>query len=123
MLPPKQNLSADRRQLIKLYDALSTQGRENLLAFAEFLVSRDLTPDETVIHEPKELPRPDEESVVGAIKRLSESYFMLDKSALFTETSTLMTSHIMHGRAAPDVIDELEELFVSHYERYVSDNQ
>ena len=42
---------------------------------------------------------------------------MLDKAAMLNETSMLMTQHIMHGRAAADVIDELEDLFEQQYRK------
>ena len=123
MLTPKQNLPADQRQLLKYYANLSDQDRESLVAFAEFLATRTSgsEDDDTILHEPDAIPRPEQESVVAAIKRLSKSYYMLDKSALFTETSSLMTAHLVQGRSAPDVIDELELLFVSHYEKYLSE--
>ena len=123
MLAPKMNLPAEQRRLLKLYASLSAQDKESLIAFAEFLESRTTGSEEPVLHEPKTIPRPEQESVVGAIKRLSESYFMLEKSELFTKTSSLMTAHLIQGRSAPDVIDELETLFVSHYEQYLSDKQ
>ena len=53
--------------------------------------------------------------MVGAIRRLSESYFMLERGELLNHTSTLMTAHIMHGRAAEEIIDELEEFFAERY--------
>lgn len=125
MLLPTQNLSDEKRKLLKLYSALSEQDKLSLLAFGEFLLQRsasDAEQDEqqTELPEPKPIPRPEGESVVGAIKRLSESYHMLEKSALLTETSSLMTAHVMHGRNADEVIDELEALFKRHYEELVS---
>ena len=117
MLAPKQNLPADQRKLLKLYKALSKQDRESLFAFAEFLAHRNGEDEPEVHAEPNLLPRPEQESVVAAIKRLSASYPMLDRSELFTDASSLMTSHIMHGRSASDVIDEMEELFAKHYKK------
>ena len=125
MLPSNINLPADQRGLLKLYRALNEQDRVNLLAFAEFLQQRagGLSGEEaqpSVLSEPRSVPRPSEESVVGAIKRLSDSYFMLNRDDLLTDTSSLMTAHIMRGRTAPDVIDELEELFARQYQEYLS---
>ncbi|AKH20200.1 hypothetical protein [Sedimenticola thiotaurini] len=124
MLLPTQNLSDEKRKLLKLYSALSEQDKLSLLAFAEFLLQRSVPDAEenkpTQLPEPKPIPRPEGESVVGAIKRLSESYHMLERSALLTETSSLMTAHVMHGRSAAEVIDELEALFKRHYEELVS---
>jgi hypothetical protein len=36
------------------------------------------------------------------------------------ETSSLMTAHIMRGRPAPDVIDDLEALFERYYRDHSS---
>jgi hypothetical protein len=118
-LPPEQ------RRLLKLFGALSAADREALLAFAEFLVARrspEPIPDEAP-SEPKAIPRPEEESVIAAIRRLSETYFMLDRGTMLNETSSLMAAHVMQGRPAPEVIDELEDLFAGRYETYLSQSQ
>jgi hypothetical protein len=67
--------------------------------------------------EPKAIPRPAEENVVAALKRLRETYHMLDHSKMLHEASALMAQHMMQGRPAPEVIDELEEIFQQHYSR------
>lgn len=121
MLRPKINLPSDQRKLLRLYNGLDDQARESLVAFAEFLGSRDgggTLPEPRRPAEPKPIPRPDSESVIGAIRRLSESYYMVDKSLLLTETSSLMTAHLMHGREAAEVIDELEALFARHFQEH-----
>jgi hypothetical protein len=41
---------------------------------------------------------------------------MLDKSKLLTDTSGLVTQHIMQGRPHVEVIDELEVIFTRHYQ-------
>ena len=43
---------------------------------------------------------------------------MLDKSLLLNETSALMTQHVMQGKDAVEVIDELELLFRRVYEEH-----
>ncbi len=125
MLPHIPNLSKDQRRLLKLFNVLEQPDQVSLLAFAEFLAQRDSTTgneeESDLPDEPIQIPRPDNESVVGAIKRLSSSYPMLDKSVLLNETSSLMTAHLIHGRSAPDVIDELEELFSSKYDEHLSE--
>lgn len=102
-------------QLLKLFRELSGEDRKTLLDLGDFLVNRivDKPPDK--IPEPVPIPRPAKESVVGAIKRLSKSYSMLDKSSVLNETSSLMAQHIMQGRSATDVIDELERVFHAQY--------
>ncbi|MES9898416.1 MAG: hypothetical protein ABW148_05265 [Sedimenticola sp.] len=107
--------------MLKLYKALAAEEKETLLAFAEFLLQRggEQVEAATIKVEVKKIPRSQGESVVAGIKRLTASYPMLDRSALLTETSSLMTAHIMHGRPASDVIDELEILFARYYEEYI----
>jgi hypothetical protein len=44
---------------------------------------------------------------------------MLDAGrTLLDQASSLMTQHLVHGRNAVDVIDELEGLFVEHFQRW-----
>ena len=90
-----------------------------LLQFSEFLLARvpDADMEAAPLPEPKPIPRPDEESVIKAMRRLSETYFMLDRGPLLNETSALMAQHVMQGRKAAEVIDELEVVFSTHYER------
>ncbi|WP_232199433.1 Crp/Fnr family transcriptional regulator [Thioalkalivibrio thiocyanodenitrificans] len=105
---------AQGKELLRLFRDLPEEHRRTLLAFARFLAAEDVaTPAE--IPEPEHIPRPDEESVVRAMKRLSASYHMLDKSKLLNETSALMAQHVMQGRPAQEVIDELEAVFEAHY--------
>ncbi len=90
-----------------------TQARA-LLEYAEFLAARYSGPKE--ITAPLDIPRPQKESVVKAIKRLGATYPMIDRAKMLNETSVLMTQHVISGRDAVEVIDELEILFRRHYE-------
>lgn len=112
-------MSQDEQGLISAFNRLNDTDRKTLLDFAEFLASR-YPADAAITAEPELLPRPAEESVVAAIKRLSSGYHMLDRSKMLHETSALMTEHLMQGRAAVEVIDDLEALFIKHYERHRS---
>jgi len=89
-----------------------------LLEYAEFLAARHSGPKQ--ITTPLDIPRPEKESVVRAIKRLGATYPMLDRSKMLNETSVLMTQHVISGRDAAEVIDELEVLFRRYYEQYAS---
>ena len=123
-VPTRKRPSPEQRKLLELFDALDEQNRLSLLAFAEFLTNRD---QEVVISElkndkplePKLIPRPAVESVVKAIKRLSASYFMLERDKMLDETSSLMMAHVMRGQDAVSVINDLEWLFERHYQRYL----
>ncbi len=125
MLPQIQNLPKDQRRLLKSYLALDEKDQAVLLAFADFLKQRrdDVAVEDepNISSGPIEIPRPAEESVVAAIKRLSSSYHMLDRSILLTKTSSLMTAHLIHGRSAIDVIDELEQLFANQYSEHMAE--
>lgn len=108
------------RHLTKLYRSLAPEDRRTLLAFGEFLAERGAKhrEEDQGLLEPKPIPRPRKESVVGAIKRLSNSFYMLDRSAMLNDTSSLMGAHVLKGRPAKNVIDELETLFARHYAKY-----
>ena len=119
MLPPKIQLPPAQQQLLKLFRQLPETEQDSLLSYAEFLLQRGAgegaAPDERLL--PEEIPRPESESVVAAMRRLSKTYFMLDKDHLLHEASDLMTAHLMQGRPAAEVIDELEAVFQRHYDR------
>ena len=108
------------RRLARIFRSLNAQDQQTLLRFAEFLArsQEEADAEEKPLLEPTHLPRPANESVVGAIKRLSLSYHMLDRSAMLNETSTLMASHVLNGRPAKEVIDGLEALFARYYAEY-----
>lgn len=125
MLTRKRPQDANAQRLLTLYGELDQPDRATLLALAEFLRARaDVASPEqppAAIPAPKELPRPERESVVAAMRRLSETYHMLDKGAVLHQASALMGAHVMHGKAAAEVIDELERLFQQAYQRLLQD--
>lgn len=121
MALPGAGLSKDQRRLLTLYRKLTAEDRDSLLAFADFLQTRGAeSPAGAVpVAEPQPIPRPDEETVVGAMKRLSKSYHMLDKDTVLHESAALMSAHMMQGRPAAEVIDDLEQLFEQTYLRLI----
>ncbi|VAW98972.1 hypothetical protein MNBD_GAMMA22-1384 [hydrothermal vent metagenome] len=113
-------MSNYKKQLIKHFAKLNEQDQNSLVSYAEFLVQRE-TPiefNELEITEPLQIQRPEKESVIKAIKRLSATYPMLDKSALLNEISTFMTQHIIHGVEAKEVIDNLEVEFQNQFKKW-----
>ena len=106
------------KRLLRLFRALQAAEQDTLLAFAEFLNTQGAAEAPTELPKPELIPRPDKESVVAAIKRLTKSYPMLDKGRMLNDTSSLMTQHVMQGRPAPAVVDDLEELFRRHYQQF-----
>ncbi len=101
-------------QLLERFRELPVEAQQGLLDYLEFLSQRypAVTPQHS---EPLDIPRPENETVIAAIKRLSRNYPMLNKDKLLHETTGLVTEHMMKGRDADEVIDELEAVFERHY--------
>lgn len=118
MLPPKRPLSSYERRLLDAARALPDTERAMLLRFAEFLGqdAAGTVAGAPADAEPLDIPRPDSETVIAAIRRLSATYPMLNRDDLLHETSELMTAHVLQGRDAEVVIDELELVFRRRYE-------
>ena len=122
-------MASAEQQLSELFQQLGASDQATLLDFAAFLASR--TPARRVVvkiepeavPEPEIIGRPAEESVVGALKRLSKSYPMLDKTVMLSATSELVATTIMQGSDPVPVIDELEVIFKGHYEQLKSGNK
>lgn len=94
--------------LLECYRHLTLKRRSALLEYAQFLATRRASRKRA---QPKPPPRPNDETVVHAIKRLMRSYPSLDRARLLDQTSRCLASHMVDGRAAREVIDELEALF------------
>jgi len=119
------------KRLAKIVQRLPAARAEALLEYAEFLLQRHGGADAIAmplskpaeVPAPLDIPRPAEETVVKAVKRLRATYPMLDARKLLNETSALMTQHVMQGREKTEVIEELEILFRLHYERLTGGNK
>ena len=118
------------KRLADIVQRLPAAQAAALLEFAEFLLMRHGTAGAEAmpsviaaeVPAPLDIPRPTEESVVKAVKRLRVTYPMLDARKLLNETSAIMTQHVMQGREKTEVIEELEILFRSHYEKLTGNN-
>lgn len=113
-------MTPEERRLLRAFRALPDTQRQGLMDYAEFLVERVSPLEQATPVVPLEIPRPEKESVVKAIKRLRHTYPMIDRAKILHETSALMTQHLVHGKAAAEVIDELEGLFRRHYEGHAA---
>lgn len=125
-------MASVEERLLGLFRTLDAGDQATLLAFAEFLGSRsaglapapagqdDTVATERTFPEPEPIPRPENESVVAAVKRLSRTYHMIEKRHMLNETSALVAQHVMQGRDAVEVIDELELVFQRRYEELKS---
>ncbi len=122
MLPPKSRSSSQEQELLRLFSSLEPAQRQSLLDFARFLSSQ-AGPNEAgsdLPSEPLGLPRPDQETVVEAIRRLSRNYPMLNRDELLHESAALMSGHVLQGRPASEVIDDLEALFAKAWAAHQS---
>lgn len=106
------------KKLIQAFRELSDEQRDTALAFIEFLNLRKAEAVPAVPQFPLAIPRPAEESVVKALKRLRETYPMLNMDQLLHEASGHMQKHVLQGKPAPEVIDDLEAMFAKHFEVY-----
>lgn len=110
-------MKRDEKAWLKQIRSLSEEQQELLFAFTEFLAARGpKTASPPGL--PLNIPRPPQEKVIHAIKRLRANYPMLDEAVLLNEVSEHLTSHLMLGRGATEVIDDLEALFRQHYEKF-----
>jgi hypothetical protein len=111
-------MTPEEKALLAAYRRLEEGDRRTLREFAAFLATRApaaaraAPPDR-----PLPIPRPADETVVRAIKRLRATYPMLDPRLLLHDTSRCMSQHVAQGRPATEVIDELETVFARHYEK------
>jgi len=107
--------------LAKHAAVLADEALDNLCEFAEFLAAKYPAPVVEQAYVP--LPRPENESVIAAIKRLSKSYPMLDKTTLFDQTSAAMSAHILQDISAEESIGKLEIVFREKYQAYLQDKK
>ena len=120
-------VSVADQHLLAIYRQLGDAERHTLLAFAEFLLQRNhsavsaAVPERAPLPAPETLPRPAQESVVAALKRLAKTYPMLDKTEMLSATSDLVARHILEGSEAAQVIDRLEEIFATRYRQLKQD--
>jgi hypothetical protein len=108
------------KALTELYESLDEERKQSLCDFADFLYAK-ADPVVKEVPPPEDLPRPEEETVVGAIKRLKSKYHMVESMSVFSKASSLMTDHMVSGRDVTEVIDEMEELFDDAYNNLIKE--
>jgi hypothetical protein len=111
-------MTSDERALLRHFRSLAAEQRHSLVDFAAFLAARSGRATAQPPAQPVDIPRPQTESVIKAVKRLTATYPMLDHGKLLHETSNFVGQHIMQGKPATEVIDELEVMFQRHYELF-----
>lgn len=114
-------MNAAERRLLQAWRSLPEGGRASLLDYAEFLQQRQgvASTAEAVPQVPLDIPRPSEESVIKAVRRLNATYPMLERDhSLLNDVSAQMTRHLIHGEKAASVIDQLELIFRQKYDAH-----
>jgi len=109
------------REIKLLFAQLEASHQQAIVDYANFLVQRykiDNSGGRDL--KPESIERPRQETVIAAIKRLKKTYYMLDTDIMLNQTSALMGQHILKGREASDVIDELQSIFQAQYEQYLN---
>ncbi len=106
--------------LIDLYEAMDDERKQSLCDFADFLYAK-AEPVSKEVPEPEDVPRPQQETVVGAVKRLKVKYHMIESMSVFSAASALMTDHMVKGRDVIEVIDEMEILFGDAYDKLLQE--
>ena len=109
-------MKRDVKALADLFKTLDKDRQQSLFDYAEFLQSKGGIVQQEIA-EPVDVPRAENESVVGAIKRLKQTYPMIDSMEVFAVASNLMTDHMVKGRDAEEVINEIEALFDDTYKK------
>ncbi|MFK5986610.1 MAG: hypothetical protein QM479_14465 [Pseudomonadota bacterium] len=111
--------SINKKILLSVFGQLDEAEQSNIVSYAEFLLSKSMeSRDPATLEKPQDIKRPEDEKVVMAIKRLSKTYPMINKSGVLDQAAKLMTDHMLHGKEAISVIDELQSLFLAQYEKY-----
>lgn len=110
------------QELVDLYESMDDERKQSLSDFADFLYAQ-AEPRVKEIPPPEKIERPGKETVVGAIKRLKTKYHMVESMSVFSAASSLMTEHMVKGRDPVEVIDEMEVLFESAYNKLVEENE
>lgn len=114
-------MSVQEQALLKKFRLLPEAQKKALNDYAEFLSQRYAEEPEPVPQQPVDIPRPQQETLIKAIRRLSKTYPMLDSKELFEKTSTYMTRNLMHGEDNDVLIDEMEVFFKECYQVYLSE--
>ena len=110
-----------RRALLAVFERLEPRQQDMLMEFAAALAVRDEVAVPAVM---RPEPRPADESVVAAIRRLIRVYPAAERRRLMGPVSLLMAQHALQGQAATEVIDELEAVFErQHLEAARSDEE
>lgn len=131
-------MTENEKRLLAALERLSEDHQRQLVDYAEFLVGRSggdpladvgggtasaagevVEAAEAAPREPQPVEPDPDEGPVKAIKRLRQTYPMLDAKHLLDETTTIMSKRYLQDKPEGEVIEELEAVFERHYRRYL----
>ena len=117
------SISSIERTLLEYFNNLNESKQEQLIDFALFLNNQEQGSNDlsNKKKEPANIPRPENESVIQAISRLSKTYSMLSKTKLLAPASELLSSSVMQKADPKATIDKLEIEFKNNYQEYLGD--
>jgi hypothetical protein len=108
-----------RARLLDAWRELAESQQLTLIQFAEFLQAQQKESEEPVSQKPLNLPIPENESAVKALKRLKRNYPMIEADmGLLDEASRLLMAKVT-GTPDLEVIEQLEALFAGRYEGWM----
>ncbi|HKJ71453.1 MAG TPA: Crp/Fnr family transcriptional regulator [Gammaproteobacteria bacterium] len=124
-------MTDNEKRILAALERLSEEQQRQLVDYAEFLVGRTggdplagageaVAGEPAAPREPQPVEPAPDEGPVKAIKRLRQTYPMLDATKLLDETTTIMSKRYLQDKPEDQVIEELEEVFEQHYRRYLA---
>jgi hypothetical protein len=108
----------ERAELLAVFRNLNKANKFTLTQFAKFLQSQQTDGEEPVSQEPLDLPKPEDETAVKALKRLKKSYPMIDADMSLLDDASRLLMEKITGTPDPEVIVKLEALFVERFKRW-----
>ncbi|MBF0447719.1 MAG: hypothetical protein HQL67_05915 [Magnetococcales bacterium] len=110
----------ERSRLLEVWRQLAEAERLTLTQFAEFLLARQGDKPQPVAREPLNLPRPDRESAVKALKRLKKNYPMIDADMGLLDDAARLLMEKVYGTPDDQVIEKMEALFSARYQDWLA---
>jgi len=102
------------KKLLEYFRGIPETEQQGLLSYAEYLFQTKKKESTRPLSK-QNIPRPENENVIQAIKRMTRTYPMIEPSEMMDKATTLMSQHLLHGRDAEEVINELEKIYNDKY--------
>ncbi|MBF0368239.1 MAG: hypothetical protein HQL52_02180 [Magnetococcales bacterium] len=107
-----------QRKLLAAWRKMGPEDRHALLKFAEFLASHSTASPSPPPTEPLDIPKPEGESAVKALKRLKKSYPMIENDLRLLEEASTILMRKVTGSSDQEVVADLEHFFAKRYQQW-----